>query len=187
MIKKGVSSEDEQIKHRVDIYLIVEKRFLRKGIGGIHVEYSQPARGPEIGSIKVSNNIYLIWNIYVINGRLYILTIYDKARKRRGNTEYIVRFLLDKLSQVFVQYIVHVRLFARVLDHRELEYLFKDVKGPWAGEELLRELKAITGKHLRVELTVSLQCQAVVEIAEYYLIRASKSQEKEEEDEEDRD
>jgi hypothetical protein len=102
IMKKGVSSEDEWIKHRVDAYLTVKKRFLRKGIGGVHVEYGQPARGPEIGSIKVSNSIYSARNMYVINGRLCILTMYDKARKRRGSTEYIVRFLPDELSQVFV-------------------------------------------------------------------------------------
>jgi hypothetical protein len=65
----------------VDVYLIVEKRFLRKGIGGIYIKYSQPARRPKIGLIKVSNSIYLARNIYVINSRLYILTIYDKAYK----------------------------------------------------------------------------------------------------------
>jgi hypothetical protein len=58
IIKKGVNGEDEWIKHYVDAYLTVEKRFLRKGIRGIHVEYGQPACGPEIGSIKVSNSIY---------------------------------------------------------------------------------------------------------------------------------
>jgi hypothetical protein len=82
----------------VDIYLIVERKFLRKGIGGIHVEYGQPTHGPEIGSIKVSNSIYLARNIYVINGQLCILTMYDKAQKQRGNTEYIVRFLPNELS-----------------------------------------------------------------------------------------
>jgi hypothetical protein len=81
---------------------MVEKRFLRKGIGGIHVKYGQPAHRPEIGLIKVSNSIYLARNIYIINSRLYILTIYNKAYKWRGNTEYIIRFLPNKLSQVFV-------------------------------------------------------------------------------------
>ena len=156
-MKKGVSSEDKWIKHRVDAYLTVEKRFLRKGIGGIYVKYSQPACGPEISSIKVSNSIYLAQNMYVINGQLCILIMYDKARKQRGNTEYIVRFLPDKLSQVFVQYIVHVQLFARVLDHRESEYLFRDARGPQAREELSRELKVITSKYLGVKLTVLLQ------------------------------
>jgi hypothetical protein len=187
MIKKGVSGQDEWIKHRVDAYLTVEKKFLRKGMGGVHIEYGQPARGPEIGSIKVSNSTYSARNMYVINGRLCILTMYDKARKRRGNTEYIVRFLPDELSQIFVQYIVHVRPFARALDHRESEYLFGDARGPWAGEQLSRELKTITGKHLGVELPVSSWRQTAVGIAECRLIRASKSWEKEEEDDEDGD
>lgn len=155
IIKKGVSGQDEWIKHRVDAYLIREKKFLRKAIVGIHIEYSQPARGPELGSIKVSNSIYSARNIYVINGRLCILTMYDKARKRRGNTEYIVRFLPDEMSQILMQYMVHIRPFARALDRRESEYLFGDARGLWAGEELSRELKATTGKHLGVELPVS--------------------------------
>jgi hypothetical protein len=82
----------------VDAYLIMEKKFLRKGIVGFHIEYGQPAYRPEIGLIKVSNSIYSAWNIYVINGRLCILTIYNKAWKWQGNTKYIVWFLPNELS-----------------------------------------------------------------------------------------
>ena len=39
------------------------------------------------------------------------LTMYDKAWKRRGNTEYIIRCLPDALSQVLVQYLVYVSPF----------------------------------------------------------------------------
>ncbi len=81
-MKKGVGGEDKQIKYRVNAYLIVKKKFLRKGIGDIHIKYGQPAYRPEIGSIKVSNSIYLARNIYVINGQLCILTIYNKAQKQ---------------------------------------------------------------------------------------------------------
>jgi len=68
--------------------------------------------------------------------------MYDKARRRRGNTEYIVRFLLDELSQIVAQYLVYVQPFARALplDHRKSEYLFGDMRGPWAGEELSQQL-----------------------------------------------
>jgi hypothetical protein len=96
----------------------------------MHVIGGQPARGPELGSIKVSNSIYSARNIYVINGRVCFLTMYDKARKRRGNTKYIIRCLPDKLGQIVVQYLVYVRPFARALDRRESEYLFGDVRGP---------------------------------------------------------
>ena len=83
--------------------------------------------------------------------------MYDKARRRRGNTEYIVRFLPDELSRIVVQYLVYVRPFARALplDHRESEYLFGDMRGPWAGEELSQQLSQQTQKHLGVQLTVS--------------------------------
>jgi hypothetical protein len=57
------------------------------------------------------------------------LTTYDKARKRRGNSEYVVRSLLDRVSQLLFQYLVFVRPFARVLDRRESEWLFGDDQG----------------------------------------------------------
>jgi hypothetical protein len=58
------------------------------------------------------------------------LTMYDKAQRRRRNTEYIVWCLPYELGQVAVQYLVYVSLFARTLDHRESEYLFVDIQGP---------------------------------------------------------
>ncbi len=44
-------------------YLIIEKIFLRKGMGAVSIQYGPPARGLEIGSIKVSNSIYSARNI----------------------------------------------------------------------------------------------------------------------------
>ncbi len=65
--------------------------------------------------------------------------MYDKSRKRWGNIDYILRVLPDDLSRLLAQYIVYIRPFARVLDQRESEYLFADVRGSWAGEQLSRE------------------------------------------------
>ena len=114
------------------------------------------------------------------------LTMYDKARKRRGNTEYIVRCLPDQLSQVLVQYLVYVSPFARALplDRRESEYLFGDIRGPWAGEELSRELSRISQKHLGVRLTVSAWRHVAIGIATRHLMRASRTWEKDNEDDE---
>jgi hypothetical protein len=108
--------------------------------------------------------------------------MYDKARKRRGNTDYIIRVLPDKVSQIVAQYIVYVRPFARVLDHRESEYLFADEQGPWAGEELSRELAKATRKHLGVRLTVQAWRHTAIGIAVRKLERASRTWEKDEED-----
>ena len=81
-------------------YLNQECNFLQKLMVTLYIIGGQPARGPEIGSIKVSNSVYSARNIYVINRQICFLTIYDKARKRRGNTDYIIRFLPNRVSQV---------------------------------------------------------------------------------------
>jgi hypothetical protein len=83
--------------------------------------------------------------------------MYNKSRRQRGNTDYIIRCLPDELSQVVAQYLVYVSPFARALpmDQQESEYLFGDAQGPWAREELSRELSRQTQKHLGVRLTVS--------------------------------
>lgn len=110
--------------------------------------------------------------------------MYDKARKRRGNTEYIIRCLPDELSQVLVQYLVYVSPFARALplDRRESEYLFGDVRGPWAGEELSQELGRTTEKHLGVRLTASSWRHVAIGIATRHLMRASQTWEKDTDD-----
>ena len=126
MFKKTVNGPYQWNEGQKKAYLTRERQFLRKAMVVIHVTYGQPARGPEVGSGKVSNSIYSARNWYVINGRMCFLSMYDKARKRRGNTDYIIRVLPDKVSQIVAQYIVYVRPFARVLDHRESEYLFVD-------------------------------------------------------------
>ena len=38
-------------------------RFLRKGMGGVYIQYGQSACGLEIGSIKISNSMYSARNI----------------------------------------------------------------------------------------------------------------------------
>ena len=106
MLKKARSSNEASggrlswIDSRWNWYLALEKRFLRKLIVAIHIMAGQPARGPELGSIKVFNSLCSARNIIILNGRVCILTMYDKSRKRRGNTDYILRVLLDNLSQL---------------------------------------------------------------------------------------
>jgi hypothetical protein len=73
-------------------------------------------QGPEIGSIKVSNSVYSVRNLYMVNRRMCFLTMYNKARKQCSNTDYIIRFLPDDISQVLARYLVYVQPFARALD-----------------------------------------------------------------------
>ena len=175
------------IDDRKHWYLIVERSFLRKLMVAVHIMAGQPARGPELGSIKVCNSTYSARNIVVLNGRICIMTMYDKSRRRRGNTDYVIRVLPDNLSQLVSQYIVYIRPFARVLDMRESEYLFADVRGPWAGDQLSWELASETTKHLGVRLTVRAWRHIAIGIAVQWLGSGSKMWEKDGEEGEEKD
>jgi hypothetical protein len=61
-----------------------------------------------------------------------------------------VRYIPDAVSQIIAQYLIRVRLFTRVLDRRESEYLFADKRGLWAGEQLSQILGPITRQVLGV-------------------------------------
>ena len=101
--------------------------------------------------------------------------------RRRGNTDYILRVLPDNLSPLLAQYIVYIRPFARVLDRRESEYFFVDIHGPWAGEQLSRELANKTAKFLGVRLTVRQWRHVAIGIAVQWLGKESRTWEKEDE------
>ena len=81
----------------------------------MYIVASQPANGPELGSIKVVNSVYSARNIYVINGRIVFLTTYDKAIKRRGKGEFVLRYLPDAVSQLVAKYLIYVRPFSQLV------------------------------------------------------------------------
>ena len=81
---------------------VINRYLIKKAIVCIKINNkitsSQLAQGPELGFIKISNSMFLIQNIYVINRHMCFLIMYNKAWKRKGNTKYIIWYLLNKLS-----------------------------------------------------------------------------------------
>jgi mRNA degradation ribonuclease J1/J2 len=115
----------------------------------------QPVYSPELGSIKVQNSIMSSRNVFIINGRVAVVTIYNKSIKRRGKIEYVFRCFPDRLSQVIIQYLVYVLLFSRVIKKTKGDFLFADEQGPWIGEQLSKGVAEAITKYIRVRLTVS--------------------------------
>jgi hypothetical protein len=89
LVKSSGSGQLEWADQPCKAYLACEKQFLLKLMVAMHIMGGQPARSPEIGSIKVRNSVTSSRNIFIINGRVAVVTTYDKARKRRGKTEYV--------------------------------------------------------------------------------------------------
>ena len=136
----------------------------------MHITGGQPARGPELGSLKITNSRYSIRNIYAINGNMAYLTTYDKSIKKRGIVEYILRVLPLQIGQILAQYLVYVHPFARSMDKSDSEYLFSDRNGPWVGDHLTRKLKSLTRMHLGVELTTLAWRHTAIAIANKHII-----------------
>lgn len=113
-------------------------------------------------------------------------TMYGMARKRKGNTEYIILYLPDELSQVLILYLVYVSPFARALplDRRESEYLFgipKDYRPErnWARHWVESQ------RSIRLRLTASWWRHVAIRIATRHLVRPSNIWEKDDKDAEE--
>lgn len=155
-------------------YLTREKQFLLKLMVAMHLTGGQPARSPEIGSIKLRNSATSSRNLFIINGRVAVVTTYDKARQRRGRTEYVFRCFPDQLSQVIAQYLVYVLPFTRAMQKTKGDYLFATEQEPWIGDQLTGAVALATTKHLGVRLTMSSWRQVAIAISNEYLRKASR-------------
>jgi len=166
-------------------YLAREKQFLLKLMVAMYIMGGQPARSPEIGSIKVTNSVTSSRNIFVINGRVAVVTTYDKSVKRRGKIEYVFRCYPDQLSQVIAQYLVYVLPFSRVVAKTKGDFLFADKQEPWIKDQLSGAVAVATAKHLGVRLTVSSWRHVAIAIGDEHLRKASRIwKQRQEEDEE---
>ena len=166
-------------------YLAREKQFLLKLMVAMHMMGGQPARSPEIGSIKVRNSVTSSRNIFVINGRVAVVTTYDKSRQRRGKTEYVFRCFPDQLSQVIAQYLVYVLPFSRVIEKTKGDFLFATKHEPWIKDQLSRAVAVATIKHLGVRLTISSWRHVAIAIGDEHLRRASRIWKQDQEEDEE--
>ncbi len=167
-------SSDSWIDKKCHAYLGQERLFLTRLFVAVHIEGGQPGRSPEIGSAKVRNNVLSARNIYIVNGRVALVTTYDKAQKRRGKTQYVFRCFSDRLSQLIAQYLTYVLPFSRVVGKRSGDFLFADENGPWIKNQLSAALAETTQKYLGVRLTVSSWRQVVIAIGKEHLHTATR-------------
>jgi superfamily II DNA helicase RecQ len=177
------SGQLEWIDQRCKAYLARERQFLLKLMVAMHSTGGQPARSPEIGSIKVRNSVTSSRNIFVINGRVAVVTTYDKSLKRRGKIEYVFRCFPDQLSQVIAQYLVYVLPFSRVVEKTKGDFLFADERGPWINDQLSGAVAVATAKHLGVRLTVSSWRHVAIAIGDEHLRKASRIWKQDQEEE----
>ena len=94
---------------KVQRYLQHLARFLELLCLAVHLTGGQPARGPELLSIRWRNSVYQDRNLYVINGQLATVTRYHKSQLQLDRPKVIPRFLLGPVSQLVAAYLLYLR------------------------------------------------------------------------------
>lgn len=130
-----------------------------------HIWGDQPGRGPEITTLKHCDTQQVVRNVFVFNGQMLMITDRDKRVAIHGLGRKVARFIPERLGKMMVAYVEWL------LPFEEFLYAKTDVSGPpkslvslmwksgrkgqWETPQLSQGLSALTGEHVKVELTVS--------------------------------
>jgi len=150
----------------------------------MHITGGQPARGPEIGGVKIRNTASTPRNIFVLDGTVLFTTEYDKKRDVRLTTRFIVRYLPDLIGQMLVTYQVYLLPFLDFVTNSISEttvandYLFGSSFKSWTGEKLTTILKRETALHFGVTMGVTKWRQVTIGIAREFLPEIAKTMER---------
>ena len=138
------------------------ERFLELLCLAVHIAGGQPARGPELLSVRWRNGVLQDRNLYVIDGQVALVTRYHKTQSQWDKPKVIVRFLPKAIGQLTAAYLLYVRPL-RALLQSEVEkpmsasvtdYLWADERGPWETDRLTRTMTLESAKWLGTRLTV---------------------------------
>lgn len=99
-------------------YLKKHTEFLELLLICTHILSGQPARGPEITSLKFRNGSDQERNIFILWGQVFFITRYHKGMTISGKTKLVARFMPWKLGQAFVRYLAYIHPFQTCIQHR---------------------------------------------------------------------
>jgi hypothetical protein len=85
------------------------ERFLELLCLAVHIAGGQPARGPELLSIRWRDGVLQDRNLYVIVGQVALVTRYHKTQSQWDKPKVIVRFLPEAIGKLAIAYLLYVR------------------------------------------------------------------------------
>jgi superfamily II DNA helicase RecQ len=153
-------------------HLRLIQRFLELLSLAMHVAGGQPARGPELFSVRWRNGVLQDRNLYVIDGQVAVVTRYHKTQSQWDKPKVVVRFLPDAVGQLVTAYLLYVRplramlqsALGKAMSASVTDYLWADERGPWETDQLTRIMTLESAKWLGTRLTVQEYRHAAVGI-----------------------
>jgi hypothetical protein len=136
-----------------EAYLDRTQRFLQDLMLLMHLTGGQPARGPELTTIKSQNSTTSARNIFLLHGQMMFVIEYHKARRTTNHAFYVVRYLPDAVGKMLFQYLVYVLPLAELIRRRQYvqqpengvnHFLFRNIRDQsvcWKPEALTEILQ----------------------------------------------
>jgi hypothetical protein len=124
----------------------------------VHITSGQPARGPEVLSLRYKNGYLQDRNIFVLDGQVMVVTRYHKTQSQWDVPKAVPRFLPWRVGQLMCVYLTYAQpLMERLsvaIGHGcgWSEHIWADAKGAWETPKLTSILKRRTGEDLGVTL-----------------------------------
>jgi hypothetical protein len=176
-LRKG---DQEWDRKKVLQYLEMKRRFLRLLMLLMYLTGGQPARGPELGSVKFRNSILSMRNLFFIGGKLFYTTEYTKSRAANNHSYFVVRYLPPEVAQLVLLYITYIRPFSNFLYNQiaftknstDGDYLFCSEESPdkcWEGEVLSDVLQRESEDRLRVKINLWAYRHIVIAMAKAHV------------------
>jgi Lhr-like helicase len=143
---------------RVKEYLREVDKFRELLLFCMHITGGQPARGPEILSLRYKNGFSQDRNIFVLDGLVMSVTRYHKTQSQWDVPKAVPRFMPWRVGQLVTVYLTYVQpLMERLsvaIGHGcgRSEYLWADATGPWDTTKLTKVMKQRSGEDLGVTL-----------------------------------
>jgi hypothetical protein len=137
-------------------------RFLELLCLAVHIVGGQPARGPELLSVRWRNGVQQDRNLYVIDGQVVVVTRYHKTQAQWDRPKVVARFLPEAVGQLIAAYLLYVQpvralLYSSSLDKplsaSAADYLWAGQRGPWDTNRLTRTMTQETAERLGTRLT----------------------------------
>ncbi|KAI8930521.1 hypothetical protein NX059_012133 [Plenodomus lindquistii] len=165
-------------RHEVERYMDQVVAFREKLIVLMHMTGGQPARGPEIMSIRHSNTVQGGHrNIFVEDGMVVFVTRYHKGYNVSGDVKIIHRYLPREVGELLVYYMWLVLPFQQRLEAMvwEKEVISShmwpaDPSGrKWTSDRFREALKRESRIGMGLELTISAYREVAIGISRRFL------------------
>jgi superfamily II DNA helicase RecQ len=157
-------SDGEWEWRAIQAYLKVVRQFEELLVVLTQTTWGGPARGDEIGGLRLINGINRDRNVFIVDGEVVLVTQYHKSLAHFDSPKVIPRFLPYRVGQLLVMYITYIRPLTdrweaeRWSGYGEMkapsDFIWHDENGPWEGTRISKAMARWTYHYMGRRLTL---------------------------------